>query len=128
MHKASMQITIQIDGIEGLEAGSFASEQRLQERTLTELFEKYYLIRPGATGPKITVRAEIEPGAVTRHKIKLTKYGYTIEHPLSCRPKLFNCPFNESMADLLWDTTMPEPGIYYATFDKRGELHLEPIE
>lgn len=47
-----------------------------------------------------------------RHVIECREAGWTIKHPLSCRPALFDCPVNRAAEDGLF-TGHPAPGRYY---------------
>lgn len=51
-----------------------------------------------------------------RHQIELREDGYTIQHPMACRPNLFDCVFNLMVRE---DFTEPptELGRFYLDFD-----------
>lgn len=52
----------------------------------------------------------------TRHQIELRDDGYTIQHPLSCRPDLFSCGFNMAARDTPELEQLPN-GRYFCTVD-----------
>jgi hypothetical protein len=66
-------------------------------------------------------------GANTRHMIQLDNRGWTILHPLSCRPNLFDCPVNFAAREtpelelLAW-------GRYYCVNDGDELIIQEPVE
>jgi hypothetical protein len=45
-----------------------------------------------------------------RHLVNLTETGWTIKHPMICRPHLFTCPFNNVMPPA-YDPSIPT-GVY----------------
>jgi len=48
----------------------------------------------------------------TRHLIHLSEEGWVIQHPMSCRPKLYECQWNNIVA-LIWDDDEDKPpGLY----------------
>lgn len=55
------------------------------------------------------------------HVIDLREDGWTIQHPLSCRPNLFDCIYNMAAATLV--SAGPRPGRYRVTVED-GHLHL----
>jgi Family of unknown function (DUF6085) len=60
------------------------------------------------------LRAEIDVyRGDTRHIIELRVDGFTIQHPLACRPNLFDCPVNQAARRDLDSPPGPGPGRYY---------------
>lgn len=51
-----------------------------------------------------------------RHVIDLRADGFTIMHPLSCRPNLFDCIYNHEAAEL--ESADHELGRWYCTLDE----------
>jgi hypothetical protein len=64
----------------------------------------------------------------TRHIIRYAGDGWTVMHPLSCRPNLFNCKVWKTVRLL----TPPPPnyfGKYYCGLDDDGKFtHYEKVE
>jgi hypothetical protein len=52
-----------------------------------------------------SVPGQLEPG-VEEHVIELRENGWTIKHPLSCRPALFDCPVNRAAERDLTDRSV----------------------
>lgn len=50
-----------------------------------------------------------------QHIIDLRPDGWTIQHPMACRPDLFTCPVNHAAGDLDEMPALPGPGRYYCT-------------
>lgn len=66
-------------------------------------------------------RAQLEAlGADTRHIIELREDGFTIMHPLACRPNLFDCRYNVAARAL--DSDQSLRGRFYCTTDDYLEL------
>lgn len=61
-----------------------------------------------------------------RHVIEFREDGCTIQHPLSCRPNLFDCPVNRwsECRGIAWDT----PGRYECRLDGDQLVVGERIE
>lgn len=57
------------------------------------------------------------------HVIALFGGGWTMQHPLSCRPNLFDCPVGRA-ANALTGSPMPEPGRWVCDVDDRGVLTI----
>lgn len=59
-----------------------------------------------------------------RHVINLREDGFTIMHPLSCRPNLFDCIYNYEARQISAGTY--EPGRYYCDIGEDGIIIQEP--
>jgi hypothetical protein len=79
---------------------------------------------PPLESDKVT-RAQAEYAAAERHVIDLNENGWTIKHPLSCRPNLLDCPISTA-ADR--DLTSPpaEWGRYVCELDSDGSFVVGP--
>lgn len=55
------------------------------------------------------------------HVINLTEVGWTLRHPLSCRPNLFDCPVGAA-AQSLAETPPAGCGLFLADLDEQGAL------
>jgi hypothetical protein len=55
-----------------------------------------------------------------QHVIDLRDDGWTIKHPLTCRPNLFDCHFNRAARDLAGSPALP--GRYVCDVDDTGHL------
>jgi hypothetical protein len=62
--------------------------------------------------------------AEDRHKIELRYDGFTIMHPLSCRPNLFDCDYNFAAKDALSVGEVPN-GVYYCSVNSEYLLEIE---
>lgn len=71
----------------------------------------------------LALRAEL---AVYRrdagHIIDLREDGWTIQHPLSCRPNLFDCIYNFAAAETRNELIRHSRGRYHVGLDKDGWL------
>lgn len=57
------------------------------------------------------------------HTIQFRKDGWTLQHPFSCRPNLFDCPMNNATDQASLDGPPREgPGEYQAWLAKDGVL------
>lgn len=54
------------------------------------------------------------------HKIHLRESGWTILHPLSCRPNLFDCPVTKAAQEM--PTPLPQYGIFECWLDDNGQI------
>lgn len=64
---------------------------------------------------------------IPHHVIQVRATTFTLKHPLSCRPNLFDCPFNEAGRDL--DGPPAPLGCYIVTLDEAGGLIIgEPVD
>lgn len=54
------------------------------------------------------------------HVIDLRDDGWTIKHPLTCRPNLFDCPANTAARNLAESPAVP--GRYVCDVDDSGQL------
>jgi hypothetical protein len=59
-----------------------------------------------------------------QHVIDLRVDGWTIKHPLTCRPNLFNCPANSAARGLADSPAVP--GRYVCELDDTGQLVIGP--
>lgn len=59
-----------------------------------------------------------------RHIIELREDGFTIQHPLACRPNLFDCQYNLAARDTL-DEAPGELGRFYCSTDDYMDLVIE---
>jgi hypothetical protein len=59
-----------------------------------------------------------------RHKIELREDGFTIMHPLACRPNLFDCDYNFAARDTLSGGEVPN-GVYYCSVNDEYLLEIE---
>lgn len=59
-----------------------------------------------------------------RHLIELRDDGWTIQHPLSCRPDLFSCGFNMAARDMAELGQHPN-GRYFCTVDDYMNLIIQ---
>jgi hypothetical protein len=58
-----------------------------------------------------------------RHVVELREDGWTIQHPLSCRPNLFDCIVNFAARE--WEEVRQHPhGRFYCTVDA-GDLIIQ---
>lgn len=75
---------------------------------------------PAAEADKVA-RAHAQYFQAERHVIDLAADSWTIKHPLSCRPNLFDCPVNQAAER---DLTEPpaEPGRHLCDVDGTGRL------
>lgn len=62
------------------------------------------------------------PPSERRHKIKVMSDGFVIMHPLSCRPNLFECKYNDKPNFAFWQG---DAGVYFCKVDDNGELVIE---
>ena len=60
----------------------------------------------------------------TRHVVELHDDGWTIQHPLSCRPDLFSCGYNMAAGDTPELGQHPN-GRFYCTVDDYMTLVLQ---
>jgi len=58
-----------------------------------------------------------------RHIVQCTDAGWTIKHPLSCRPDLFNCPVNRAAEASLWGDIPAGNGRHYIEIGPGGFLY-----
>lgn len=65
-----------------------------------------------------TLRADLDASPV--HVMDARESGWTLKHPLSCRPRLFDCPINRAAEDL--DGPVAEPGRWVVELGAGGEL------
>lgn len=57
-----------------------------------------------------------------KHIIEIRHDGWTIQHPLRCRPNLFECPYNQAAG---WMADAPvDPGRYECELDQYGLLEV----
>lgn len=68
--------------------------------------------------------AEAELAAL--HVIDLREDGFTIRHPLSCRPTLFDCPIWSAARQQLTEPP-DQPDRYECWTDDRGRFHLGEV-
>lgn len=81
------------------------------------------------TGDPILIgnRDDIDEKSLERlsdiHVLRISDEGWTIQHPLACRPNLFECESNRiaPASDLA-------PGYYTMTVDESGEWDITPRE
>lgn len=59
------------------------------------------------------------------HLIDFGAHGWTIKHPLSCRPNLFDCPVNRAAEQQIDGEPAQGPGRYIVTVRDDGLLCLE---
>jgi hypothetical protein len=59
-----------------------------------------------------------------QHVIEFRADGWTIQHPLACRPNLFDCPFNR-VAERDLEGPPAELGRFPCRLDEDGRLTLE---
>lgn len=73
----------------------------------------------------LAILAEVDgdPG----HVIDLRVDGWTIQHPLSCRPNLFACPVNRAAENDLTDCPSQAPGRYVCALDDAGRIEIGDI-
>lgn len=71
----------------------------------------------GAFADAITEYNERVEGGDPRHIIEFREDGWTIKHPLSCRPDLFNCLVTRAVGDLLFE---PPDGLYECSVGADG--------
>lgn len=65
----------------------------------------------------------------TEHIIDIKPDGWTIKHPLSCRPQLFDCPVHQAAQRRDFATVHPKPGRYNVALDAAGWVLIgEPVE
>lgn len=67
----------------------------------------------------------IDPGEHF-HVMEIRQNGWTIKHPIACRPDLFNCPVNRAASAELEPPAL-EPGQYRVDLDDRGELKMSAV-
>jgi len=82
---------------------------------------------PAAEADKVA-RVHAQYFQAERHVIELAADSWTIKHPLSCRPNLFECPVNHAAER---DLTEPpvEPGRYLCDVDESGRFSVgNPVE
>lgn len=72
----------------------------------------------------------VELGAnQTEHTIDIQADGWTIKHPLACRPELFTCPVHNAAAAREFADVHPKPGQYGVSLDETGWIVIgEPVE
>lgn len=58
----------------------------------------------------------------TEHVIEFRDRGWTIKHPLSCRPNLFDCPINGAAECQFGYGQLPEPGRQRCWLNDEGWL------
>jgi hypothetical protein len=59
------------------------------------------------------------------HLIKVTEVDYVLQHPLACRPNLFECAVQ--LGTQLWNAAPVPAGIYEATLDGDDIIALSPV-
>jgi hypothetical protein len=59
-----------------------------------------------------------------KHRIELRDGRFTIQHPLACRPNLFECPLNRAAPDDLAEMPTQHYGIYECWLSDNGHLVL----
>lgn len=78
------------------------------------------------------LKAELETyKASEQHIIELRDDGWTIQHPLSCRPNLFDCIYNMVAGGDLVDAAREQGqrGRFYCDLSEDGRiLGLEPVK
>lgn len=67
-------------------------------------------------------RAEVlaELGDTTEHVIQFRADGWTMRHPLACRPNLFKCPLNKALEKEDWG--LERPGFYEVSLGDEGPV------
>lgn len=64
----------------------------------------------------------------TEHVIDIKPDGWTIKHPLACRPELFNCPVHNAAAAREFADPHPGPGRYGVSLSETGWIVIgEPV-
>lgn len=56
------------------------------------------------------------------HVIEFTEQGWTIMHPIACRPDLFACPVNRAAGDTVRKGAPPDNGRYVCSLDEDGQF------
>lgn len=65
----------------------------------------------------------------TEHIIDIQADGWTIKHPLACRPELFTCPVHNAAVAREFADVHPGPGRYGVILDETGWIVIgEPVE
>lgn len=62
-------------------------------------------------------RSELEDNK--EHIVARSPSGWTLKHPLSCRPNLFDCEYNKRMEET---TPPPDTGMFFVTMKENGDL------
>ena len=75
------------------------------------------------------LRAELETyRRDDRHIVDLRADGWTIQHPMACRPNLFNCPVNQAASRDLTEPPSLDPGQYYCDLADGWFAILDRVE
>jgi hypothetical protein len=83
------------------------------------------------TGARDHLQAQLDDlgAGQTEHIIDIKPDGWTIKHPLSCRPELFNCPVHNAAVAREFADVHPKPGQYGLSLDETGWIVIgEPVE
>lgn len=76
---------------------------------------------------RITPEEIAAVGCMTSHLVNLREDGWTIKHPLSCRPHLFDCPINvAAVRDLL--EPPDQLGVYTCELDADGRFVIGQLD
>jgi hypothetical protein len=98
---------------------------RSDEELLGAVFDARLKQIEGLEAENAQLRARLaEYERDTRHMIELRDDGWTLQHPLSCRPDLFSCGFNMAAGDTLELGQHPN-GRFYCTMDDHMTLVLQ---
>lgn len=80
---------------------------------------------PGLLAEVDQLRAELAGyRGDTRHIIDLRPLSFTIQHPLACRPNLFDCPYNGAARQVDVDNNAGLTGRFYCELQPEGWLAI----
>lgn len=68
--------------------------------------------------------AALERALTEPHVVDLRTDGWTVQHPLACRPNLFACPVNRAAERDLTERPSQAPGQYVCALNADGLLEI----
>jgi hypothetical protein len=62
------------------------------------------------------------------HILEVTETDWSLQHPLSCRPNLLDCPFHAATKCLMVESPPEAPGRWAIEFARSGQLVPSEIQ
>ncbi|HEX6869939.1 MAG TPA: hypothetical protein VF163_02480 [Micromonosporaceae bacterium] len=111
-------------GVEVLLPDRYASEIRAEPGVVVSVEGDWAMVDRGRWGQFGLLVADLRPAHVLEHIIELTGAGWTLMHPLQCRPDLFACEVNRAAQDSLTEVPECGPGRFWCGIDWSGEFRI----